>query len=249
MILFYVRHGDPIYSPDQLTPHGHRQADAVAKRLALYGVDEVYSSSSIRAMETAQPTCELTGKTLQTVDWMHERYCHDAFSVPIVPGGRLTWLWSQSDFSRLLCSREVREMGDRWHEHPAFRDCGFHDYYRDFKQKFDTWIASLGYEHDRERGMYRIATEQTDRRVALFAHEGMGKLFMSELLDIPYPYYVEHFEMKHTGMTVIHFDGGREQYSFDGYARARVLTLSNDSHLYREGLPTNHNSTGLREKY
>jgi len=249
MILFYIRHGDPIYHPDQLTPLGHRQADAVAKRLALYGVDEIYSSSSVRAMETAQPTCELTGLECKTVDWMHEKYGYQAFSVPIVPGGRSTWLWTQSDFAKLLCSREVREMGDRWHEHPAFRECGFHEYYGEVKNKIDEWLASIGCEHDRDKGMYRIAPECKDKRVALFAHEGFAKLFMSELLDIPYPYYAEHFEMKHTGMTAILFDEGRDQYSFDGYARARVLTLSNDSHLYREGLPTHHTSTGLREKY
>ena len=31
MLFFYVRHGDPIYDPDSLTPLGHRQAEAVAK--------------------------------------------------------------------------------------------------------------------------------------------------------------------------------------------------------------------------
>ena len=46
MLLFYIRHGDPIYNPDSLTPLGHRQAEAVAKRLALYGIDEIYASSS-----------------------------------------------------------------------------------------------------------------------------------------------------------------------------------------------------------
>ena len=60
MILFYVRHGDPIYNPDQLTPLGHRQAESVAKRLALFGIDEIYASTSTRAMQTAQPTCSCT---------------------------------------------------------------------------------------------------------------------------------------------------------------------------------------------
>ena len=55
MILFYVRHGDPIYNPDQLTPLGHRQAESVAKRLALFGVDEIYASTSTRAIQTAPP--------------------------------------------------------------------------------------------------------------------------------------------------------------------------------------------------
>ena len=33
MLLFYIRHGDPVYDPDSLTPLGLKQAEAVAKRL------------------------------------------------------------------------------------------------------------------------------------------------------------------------------------------------------------------------
>jgi broad specificity phosphatase PhoE len=96
--------------------------------------------------------------------------------------------------------------------------------------------------------MYKVTKDVREKRIALFAHEGAGKIFMSELLDIPFPYYSTHFEMKHTGITAICFDEGRI-WSFDGYARARVMTLSNDSHLYRDGLPLGHASTALREKY
>ena len=76
-----------------------------------------------------------------------------------------------------------------------------------------------------------------------------GKVFLSEVLDVPYPYYAEHFELRHTGMTAILFDEGRENYHLNGYARARVMTLSNDSHLYRDGLPLGHTSTGMRQRY
>ena len=41
MLLFYIRHGDPIYNPDSLTPLGHRQAESVAKRLSMFGIDEM----------------------------------------------------------------------------------------------------------------------------------------------------------------------------------------------------------------
>ena len=40
MILYYVRHGDPIYDPNSLTPLGMRQAEALAKRFGIYGLDE-----------------------------------------------------------------------------------------------------------------------------------------------------------------------------------------------------------------
>ena len=51
MLLYFIRHGDPIYVPDSLTPLGHRQAEAVGRRLALHGLDAVYSSPSNRARD------------------------------------------------------------------------------------------------------------------------------------------------------------------------------------------------------
>ena len=109
-------------------------------------------------------------------------------------------------------------------------------------------MSSLGYEYDRETGLYKITAENPDKRVALFAHEGFGKVFLSVLLDIPYPSFASHFEMKHSGVTVISLDDSGK-FDTRGYARARVMTLSNDSHLYRDGLPTDHISTGIRVKY
>lgn len=247
MILFYIRHGDPIYSPDQLTPLGHRQAEAVAKRLALFGIDEIYASTSTRAMQTAQPTCELIGKDPILLDWMHENHAFKEMALPVGEKGK-TWAWANPKYSQILASREVREMGPRWYEHPELAEFDLGASVNRIGSHLDEWLASLGLEHDRERGMYKVTKDVKDKRVALFAHEGAGKIFMSELLDIPFPYYSAHFEMKHTGITAILFDEGYT-WSFDGYARARVMTLSNDSHIYRDGLPMTHASTQLRERY
>lgn len=74
MLLLYVRHGDPIYNPDSLTPLGRRQAEAVAHRLALYGVNKIYSSTSVRARETAQPTCEILKMDPVLLDFCHENH-------------------------------------------------------------------------------------------------------------------------------------------------------------------------------
>ena len=64
MIFFYIRHGEPIYTPDSLTPLGIKQAQAVSKRLSMYGIDRVYSSTSNRAIQSAQPTSELLEKEM-----------------------------------------------------------------------------------------------------------------------------------------------------------------------------------------
>ena len=98
MLFFLIRHGDPIYNPDSLTPLGHRQAEAVAKRLALYGVDRVYSSTSNRAHQTSLPTCEILKKEPELLEWCREGHAWQELSVEYAPGKRrwdsriLRWL-------------------------------------------------------------------------------------------------------------------------------------------------------------
>ena len=82
MLLYYVRHGDPIYHPDQLTPIGHEQAEALAHRLAKFGVDKIYASTSNRAMQTAQHTCDLLGMEMETLDFLNENHLHEGLALP-----------------------------------------------------------------------------------------------------------------------------------------------------------------------
>ena len=249
MLLFYIRHGNPTYSPDELTPLGKRQAEAIGRRLSAYGIDEVYSSTSTRAMQTAQPTCEILAKELHTMDWMHEKYAFNSLTMPY-KNGKNSWLWSHPVYAELLCSRELREMGDKWHEHPKLAEYNFGAAIRRIGDEADKWLASFGYEHDRNRGQYKITSDEyKDKRIALFAHEGSGKVFLSEILDIPYPYFSTHIDIQQSGVTVIKFDDGSGEHDYGGYARARVLTVSNDAHLYRAGLPTEHCATYIKMKY
>ena len=112
MLLFYIRHGDPIYDPDSLTPLGLRQAEAVAKRLALYGIDELYASTSNRAILTAKPTSELLKKEIKLLDFCNERYVWDEFAID--DGNGCRWVFQKTKFRRKLLSAEVTALGDRW---------------------------------------------------------------------------------------------------------------------------------------
>lgn len=232
MLLFYVRHGDPIYDPDSLTPLGRRQAEAVAKRLALYGVDEIYSSTSTRAMQTAQPTCEILKKELTTLEFAHENLAWRDLAVDLGDGKR--WVFQHDSLLELFTQPEIRRLDDRWYEHPALQAYPFDKGMQRIAQGTDDFLASLGYEHIPCTGKYRV-TAPNEKRVAFFAHQGFGLAFLSCLLDIPYPRISTHFDICHTGMTVIRFE------EKGGFAMPKVLTLSSDSHLYREGLPTNYN--------
>jgi probable phosphoglycerate mutase len=235
MLFFYIRHGDPIYDPDSLTELGHKQAEALSKRLAVYGLDEIYTSSSERAKLTAEPTCKLLGITPTELDWCHEKYAFRQLTVRDDEGKR-RWACGHTPTKRLFVTPEVVAMGRDWHKHPYFKDTTFSEGVERVDTEVDAFMRSLGFEHDRENGIYR-ELEKNDKRIALFAHQGIGLLFLSSLLDIPYNVFSVKFNIAHSSMTVIDF-----RVKDDGLCLPQIIQLSNDSHLYREGLPTKYNN-------
>ena len=232
MILYYIRHGDPIYHPNQLTPLGERQAEAVAKRVAVHGVDRIYSSPSNRARQTAEPLCQITKMLPEILDWSDEDRLYLEMA-QVDCDGKKQWPFRHSEYRNLLNSREVRELGRLWYTHPRFADIGVGPAIARIQRETDDFLESLGYKHDLENNCYHQLRENNDR-VAFFAHEGIGVAILSCILDIPYPMMSTHYDMTHTGVTVIQFE---EKF---GSVIPQVLTFSNDSHLYREGLPTKH---------
>ena len=82
MLLFYIRHGQPIYDPDSLTELGQKQADALAKRLKNSNIDVIYSSTSGRAMQTAKATAKALNMDIIPLDWAHEIHAWDNMYLP-----------------------------------------------------------------------------------------------------------------------------------------------------------------------
>lgn len=234
MLFIYIRHGAPIYDPDSLTPLGRRQAEAVGKRLAAYGVDRIYASTSQRAIETAKPASELLGKEIIELDFANEGHAWWDFCRKN-ENGEHTWATNVPRYKAMFSCEEVRSLGREWYNHPMFEDTNFARGMKRIQSESDTFFASLGYEHDLENNCYK-AVRPNEERVAMFAHHGFGIAFLSCILDIPYPMFVTKFDMCHSGMTVIEFSGEDIVYP-------RTLQLSSDAHLYKEGLMTGYNNS------
>lgn len=234
MLLYYIRHGDPIYNPDSLTPLGHKQAEALSKRFATHGFDEIYVSSSNRAILTAKPTCEILGKEATVLDWCNEHYAAKYFFVDNDNGGK-SWVFHQQKYREKFASKEIVDLGDKWYEHPDFADKNFKEGIDNTKKAALDFLSQLGFTYDEQKGMYK-SSEQGNKRIALFAHQGMGLLLLSIISLIPYPTFCTRFDITHTGVTVIEFP------ETDGYVLPKILTLSNDSHIYREGLETKYHN-------
>lgn len=235
MLLFYIRHGDPIYNPDSLTPLGQRQAEALAKRLSLHGLDEIYVSSSERAAATARPTCEMLKIGPTVLDWTNEKYAWQQLACEDSNGHR-SWLFQQSGFAEDLASPQVRALGPEWYDHPCF---AAHPEFKEgilrIQSKADEWLEGFGYCHIHDKNMY-LNTQHNEKRIALFAHQGFGLAFLSCVLDVPYPVFSTHFDLSHSSMTVIQFS------ETEGLCVPRAIQVSNDSHIYREGLPTKYDN-------
>lgn len=234
MIFYFIRHGDPIYNPDSLTALGHKQAAALAKRLSLYGLDEIYASSSMRAQMTAKPTCELLGKEMEILDWANESYAWENTALPL-EDGNYTWSFYIPEMVERYNDSKMLTLGREWYKHPCFANTKLKGGLQWLDEKIDSLFSSFGYVHNREKGCYEI-TQKNEKRIALFAHQGLGLAFMSSLLDIPYPVFCTRFDIGHSGVTVIQFSNDRN------VVYPKILQLSNDSHLYKEDILTGYHN-------
>ena len=239
MIFYLIRHGDPIYDPDSLTPLGHEQAKALSKRFTVYGLDEIYCSTSTRAKMTAQPTCDLLGKEMTLLDWANEGYAWNDLSVQREDNSH-AWIFHTQKYIELFNSAEMLALGRKWHTHPALKGLPCEKGLERIDKETDNFLASLGYRHDREKGGYFVE-KRNEKRVALFAHQGFGLAFLSSVLDIPYPIFSTRFDITTSGVSVIVFSEKEGEFTIP-----KLLQLSNDSHLYKEGLMNGyHNSIKL----
>ena len=228
MLLYIIRHGDPIYDPDSLTPKGHLQAAAVGKRLARNGIDRIYASPLIRARQTAEPLSILLKLPVNIEEWTSESRAWEDLSVDM--NGRRTWYWNYP--VEQLVNDETIGRRDDWYDIPVLKkdaealkrgmqriaDCS------------DEFIARHGYR--REGALYRIE-RPNDERIAVFCHEGFGKSWMSHLMSIPPHLYTTDYEVTHSGVTIIWFPNNES-----GLTRPKCLAWSDTSHIYAEGLPS-----------
>ena len=124
MKLYFIRHGQPIYDPDSLTPLGEEQAKALSKWFLSRPLDRVYASSSNRAVQTSMPTCRLQGKEPILCDWAHEMHAFEDFHA-VDANGNKQWILEVPTTIRQFISPEVNALGDKWYTHPYFAETGY----------------------------------------------------------------------------------------------------------------------------
>lgn len=229
MLLYIVRHGDPIYETDGLTERGKKQAEAVGKRMYDAKIDRIFCSPMGRARMTAEPACRLLGKEYTVEDWTHElegKYLNTPY-----PDGQMKSI----TFVQNTCYRENGNQDLTYAQAfdcPGIRESGMKQAIEYIEEHGRDFLARLGYQE--ENGVYRILWPN-EERVALFCHAAFTRAWMSVLFHIPLHTLWASFSLSHTGVTIVEFRNNE-----NGLTAPQCLCFSDTSHLYREGLDLLH---------
>ena len=230
MLLYIVRHGDPIYETDSLTERGKLQAEAVGKRMFDAKIDRIFSSPMGRAQETAEPACRLLGKTKQIEEWAHE--IEDERLTPFPDGIQKSITLVQNTY--YLEKGNIDLPYEKAFECQGINESQMKKAVDYIEEKGKAFLEGLGYKE--ENGVYRIL-RKNDEKVALFCHAAFARAWISRLLHIPIHIMWASFEYTHTGVTIIEFKNNE-----NGFTAPRCLSFCDLSHLYASGLDLKYNN-------
>lgn len=176
MKLLIVRHGDPDYSIDSLTPKGWREAEYLSEKLSKLDVKAFYVSPLGRAKDTASFTLKKMGRTATECKWLREFDVRidrpDVTDREIIP-----WDWLPQDWTK--DERFFRY--DEWLDNERMAGGNTREEYEWVIRNFDALLAKHGYVRE---GHYYRAERSNNDTIVLFCHFGLECVLLSRLLNV-----------------------------------------------------------------
>jgi broad specificity phosphatase PhoE len=228
MKLVFVRHGEPNYERDSLTPAGFREADALAKRISRWPVTDFFCSPLGRAQATAAPALAAAGRTAETMAWLREFGCGEF----VPPDGNKDTKGVPWDFFPAYWTADPRfTERDHWMELPVMRlqPEGIEKRFAEVTDGLDGVLARYGYV--REKGYYRVAADaRRDGLLVFFCHLGLSGAACAHLLNLAPPLMWQSFFMAPGAITVLNSEERQP-----GIACFRCQVMGDTAHLQAAG--------------
>lgn len=222
MKLVIVRHGDPDYSIDSLTPTGWKEAELLSEQLVKTPADYYYVSPLGRAKDTASFTMAKLGRTAVELDWLREFPCHIR-RPDREDGSAPAWDWLPQDWM----ADERFFYQEHWHENERMEEGGAKEIYDRIIQNFDTLLEAHGYAR---QGRYYRAVRANNDTLVFFCHFALECVLLSHLLNCS-PMILWHgLCAAPTSVSTIVTEERRE-----GIASFRMLRFGDVSHLVIKG--------------
>lgn len=223
MRLYIIRHGDPDYEKDCLTPRGRREAELLADRMERLDIAAFYVSPLGRARETAAFTLERLGTRAETLDWLQEFPCRR--QDPDAGRETVVWDWLPARWT------ETGDYYDReaWQHTPVMEAAGVPAENEKVCRGLDELLARHGY---RRKGQVYAAERPNRDAVALFCHFGVECVLLGHLLGLS-PMVLWHGACAlTTSVTTLITEERRP-----GIAAFRMCGFGDISHLYAASVP------------
>ncbi|MDD5916542.1 MAG: histidine phosphatase family protein [Clostridiales bacterium] len=214
MILYIIRHADPDYANNTITPFGREEAMALAEWFRDIKLDRIYTSPLGRAVETASYTAEAKDIRPEILPWTQEsmdympKYspsCKCDYSFSTDKG-----VYGFNDFTGTDRMETVEKM----------------------IRSSDDFFEQLGYR--REGAFYKVLKEENDLRIAVFCHGGFGAAWIGHLLGMAPGLAFRRINLTTTSVTTFVFGN-----SPDGYILPRLHRLGEICHIRSAGLRIN----------
>ena len=229
MRLYIIRHADPDYPNNTITPIGHEEAKALAKRMAGVGLSRIYTSPLGRAQHTAQYTADATRIEPEILPWTAE------LSIDGVTGidGAKWAAWNLE--GQIIRGGEQLPHHENWHQPEELSHYDYRARYQQLCKDSDAFLNELGYQ--RHNGVYQVR-ENNEERIAIFCHAGFGVSWMAHLLEIPLTLAWCGFFWAPSSVTTILMELRTPEI-----AVPRALCVGDTSHIYAEGLTESSRGT------
>ena len=219
MNLVGVRHADPDYEKDSLTPKGWREAELLAERISKLDVKSFYVSPLGRAKDTAGLTLKKMNRGAVELPWLHE------FKGIVMSNGEFTSCWDR--LPSYWTEIDKYYSYDEWYNTPLMKFGNVKREYERVAKGVDKLLAEHGYVH---KGRHFEVVNSNHDTIVLFCHFAVEAVILSHIFGIsPMPLW-HNFVALPTSVTTL-VSEERER----GIAAFRCMEFADNSHLYAAG--------------
>ena len=175
MRILLIRHAEPDYSVDSLTPKGRVEAELLSRRLIRYDICDFYVSPLGRARDTAEYTLQKLGRKAEVLPWLAE--FRGRCVNPDTGWKGLPWDLPARLWSSLPGAHDV----STWTDAPLFEGSDVPQIWKETAEGADALLARYGFRKD---GPVWRSGMNSRNTIALFCHFGISMAFAGYLMDI-----------------------------------------------------------------
>lgn len=176
MRIWLIRHAEPDYTNDSLTPKGRVEAELLSRRLARCRVRDFYTSPLGRAKDTAAYTLKRLDREAETLPWLQE--FRGSYPDPET-GIRRIVAWDVRPRVWTAFSG-VTDIGS-WCDAPVFDGGNVREVWRETVSGVDALLGRYGFVKD---GPVWRAEQNGHFTIALFCHFGISMAILGYLTDV-----------------------------------------------------------------